>query len=346
MEDGRAHLAATVAAHLREWDSSEPYVELAVFGSRDPVVIARMIDAFCVRHLGVGIARALFHQSSIGSVTGVVLADARRVVVKGHQPDRSPAFLAEIARVRWHLAGRDVFASEVLVGPLPLGRGFALAEAFIDLGRTEDAHRPEIRRALAHGLAAIVETCAPLVETTVLEPTLVHAGAGPLWPTPHSKLFDFEATAEGAAWIDEIAADARRRLQPAGARVIGHADWRQEHVRFVGERIVAAFDWDSLCCDREPILLGAAAHAFCADWSQDAHMQAPSLQEARAFVGDYEHARGSPLPLPERRLCGAAFAYACAYTARCGHALGEDSRGEVGTFQHLVATEGANLLSL
>jgi hypothetical protein len=36
----------------------------------------------------------------------------------------------------------------------------------------------------------------------------------------------------------------------------------------------------------------------------------------------------------------------CAYTARCGHALGPDQRGVNGTFAHLLWTERERLLDL
>ena len=239
-----------------------------------------------------------------------------------------------------------MFAPEVVAGPLPLGHGHAIVESFVHIGATADAHRPDIRRALARGLRAIVTNCESLVATTCLGPGLLGSSGAALWPTPHSRLFDFAATARGAEWIDGIAKLARERMVPVGARVIGHGDWRQEHVRFVGEQPVAAFDWDSLCCGPEPALLGCAAHAFCADWSGDDRRQAPTLAEARAFVGDYEAERGAPFLAAERQLCGACFAYSCAYTARCGHALGRDERGEPGTFQHLAWTERENLLLL
>ena len=74
--------------------------------------------------------------------------------------------------------------------------------------------------------------------------------------------------------------------------------------------------------------------------------QAPTLAEARAFIGDYEAERGASFSAAERQLCGACFAYSCAYTARCGHALGGDERGELGTFQHLAWAERENLLLL
>jgi hypothetical protein len=166
-----------------------------------------------------------------------------------------------------------------------------------------------------------------------------------LWPTPHSKLFDFAATSLGAEWIDEIAVRAREQMRPAGVHVIGHNDWRQEHVRFLGGEPVWAFDWDSLCLDLEPALIGSVAHGFTADWSRDDQRQAPTRNEALRFISDYEEARLARFSPEERRLAHASLVYACAYTARCGHALGRDDREATGTFQHLLWTEGATLLA-
>jgi hypothetical protein len=184
------------------------------------------------------------------------------------------------------------------------------------------------------------------VPSTLLQPALLAPAPGTLWPTPHSKLFDFASTSHGAEWIDEVAALAREQMIPAGRRVIGHGDWRQEHVRFIGNEPVVAFDWDSLCCELEPALLGIVAHGFCADWSRSDRRQAPTVEEARAFKSDYEGARGTAFSTDERRLCGASFAYACAYTARCAHSGGADQRATPGTFQHLVWNERAKLLGL
>jgi len=92
--------------------------------------------------------------------------------------------------------------------------------------------------------------------------------------------------------------------------------------------------------------MGTVTHGFCADWSCTDHRQAPTLDEARAFVRDYEEARGKMFSTDERHLCGACFAYACAYTARCGHASGKDEREMSGTFQHLVWNERISLLDL
>jgi hypothetical protein len=345
MESGIDHLASIIAAHLREWDTSPAFVELAIFACDDALAIAESVNSFCVQNLGAPVARGLFHQSSIGSVTGVTLEDGRSVVIKAHQPERSRQFLAEIVRIQSYLSAEGGFATRVLAGPLPLGQGLAIVEAFADIGAKADAHRPEIRCALARGLHTVVEMCDSFVETTSLGPGLL-ASADALWPIPHSRLFDFVATSRGAEWIDEIAALARERMIPAGRRVIGHGDWRQEHVRFIGDAPVVAFDWDSLCYEHEPALLGSVTHGFCADWSCIDHRQAPTLDEAHAFIRDYEEARGKMFSTDERRLCGACFAYACAYTARCGHASGKDERETPGTFQYLVWNERISLLDL
>ena len=42
----------------------------------------------------------------------------------------------------------------------------------------------------------------------------------------------------------------------------------------------------------------------------------------------------------------ASVVYACAYTARCIHASGLDSRATEGTFQHFLWSHGAHLLKL
>jgi hypothetical protein len=346
MKDGVDHLASVIIAHLCEWEPSPPFVELAVFGTDNATVIAETLNSFCLQVLGARVRRGLFHQSSIGSVTGILLEDGRAVVIKAHQPERSRVLLAEIVRIQSYLAENGVFAPRILAGPTALGQGFAVVEQFCNAGAIADAHEANVRRALARGLSTVVTACDRFVPCTSLEPGLLASARDTLWPKPHSKLFDFAATSGGAEWIDELAAVAREQMVPAGKRVIGHSDWRQEHVRFIGDKPVVAFDWDSLCCELEPALLGVVAHGFCADWSRAGRRQAPSIEEARAFKSDYEEARGGMLSPDEGRLCGAAFAYACAYTARCGHAGGADERKIDGTFQHLVWNERARLLNL
>jgi phosphotransferase family enzyme len=293
-------------------------------------------------------ARAHFqiHRHRRGSVDQVLrLLDPRNVVIKAHQPDWERQRLDEVARLQSAIATETGLAPRVLRGPAPLGAGFATVEEYVDRGSIRNGHEPAVRRALAHALHLVVERLSRWMPASALPGSLLSsAPANALWPRPHSRLFDFDATHAGAEFIDEIAAAARARMLPAGRHVIGHGDWRAEHVRFDGDIPLVAFDWDSLCTDREPALIGATAHMFCADWSRADGVQAPTLAEARAFVADYEAVARRQFTPGERALCGAAFAYAVAYTSRCGHASGVDTRDQPGSFQHLIATHGTQLL--
>ena len=249
--------------------------------------------------------------------------------------------------MQMHLASRGKFATTVCGGPAPLALGTRWSRRWSSAGRRAMRMSRWCARRWRAASSEIVEACAGLVASSRLKSHLLaEPPPGALWPPPHSKLFDFEATARGAEWIDDVARAARARMQPSGALVIGHGDWRAEHVHFVRDCIVGAFDWDSLCKEREPALVGFTTHAYCADWSRRPPPAAPTIEEARAFVAEYEAARGRAFAADERRLCGAAFAYSCAYTARCVWGLARDERGKPGTFQQLVASHGPTLLEL
>jgi hypothetical protein len=338
-------LVPVIAASLAEWEV--PHVELAIFGSADPAHIAREIEGLCVATLRSPPREALFYQSSIGAVAGLRLENGQRVVVKSHPPATTHAHLREVLRLQSIVGSKIGLAPRVLAGPELLGRGFAAIEELVDRGSIRDGHDEAARNGLAQSLHAIVDCLLAEYESSDLPFSLLFDWPrGRLWPQPHSKLFDFEATIEGAQYIDEVAAKALEHMVPAGRTVIGHGDWRAEHVRFEGNIPVVAFDWDSLCKTREPALVGSAAHMFCSDWSREGHVQAPTMEEARAFVAAYEAARGGTFSREERELCGAAFAYAVAYTCRCGHSAGVDARDQPGNFQHLLAGARDDLFRL
>ena len=142
----------------------------------------------------------------------------------------------------------------------------------------------------------------------------------PLWPEPHDVRFDFEATARGAEWIDELATAARRRLQDLGHdRVAGHFDWRVGNLGFGDGGVVAIYDWDSVAAAPEAVVVGNTAAQFSADWANGDPDPLPTLAEMHAFVDDYARARGRGFDGKECALLDAANLALCAYGARCQH---------------------------
>ena len=132
-------------------------------------------------------------------------------------------------------------------------------------------------------------------------PLLLRPVGAPLWFEPHDVRFDFDGTAAGAAWIDELAGLARRRLEHSGPNVvIGHFDWRVENLAFQGADIVAIYDWDSVAAAPEAVVVGNAVAQFTADWTSGEFDPLPSVAEMRSFVSDYERARGARFDDDER----------------------------------------------
>jgi hypothetical protein len=291
----------------------DPKVERSIFGTADPEAIWEQVRETCPDALG-----CFAFKVSIGALFGLELRDGSRVALKIHTSAYSTEYLAAAQAVHEHLWRRGFPC------PRPLGvRGRATVEEWRDEGVYRDGHVPEVRRALAAALARLIE----LTDELRPLPQLQRGFAFPrrvtqLWPTPHNVLFDFEATSGGAEWIDEIAGAARVvRDERIGREVVGHGDWVANHVRFDGIEPCVAYDWDSLETDREPNLLGCAAATFTYNEQLPVELE-PSVEETRAFLADYEAARGATLTADEVRAAHAAAVYVRAYATRCGHAVG------------------------
>ena len=293
----------------------EPKVERSIFGTDDPEAIWEQVLDVCPE------AKDCFaFRVSIGAMFGIELQDGSRVALKIHTSAYPSSYLLAAQRVQEHL-WRRAFPC-----PRPLGmRGRATFEEWRDDGVYRDGHEPEVRRALAAAFARLLELTDELRPIPRLERGFSFPYPdGPLWPAPHNVLFDFETTSAGAEWIDEIAIAARRiRDEPLGREVVSHGDWVANHVRFDGDQPCVAYDWDSVETDREPNLLGCAAATFTYNEHLPVEL-APTVDETRAFIADYEAARGWPLTSDERRATGAAAVYVRAYAMRCGHAVGAD----------------------
>ncbi len=338
-----------IRANLADWEV--PHVELAIFGSADPSVIAAAIDGFCRRHLESAVRGYHFQTSSVGSTHGLRLDDGRDVVLKVRPPVAEnphlhmdvPALARLVEILRW-LHARGYPCPEPLLGPQPLGRGLATVEALVDRGARGNGFEPACRKEIARAYAEQLELLrAQPFDASALK----HFWRGEaLYPQPHSKLFDFDKPARLAPVVDDLARRARSMEDHGAERVLGHGDWRIEHLRFDAGRVSATYDWDSLLSSAETDLLGVVVHGFTADWSVEGARRLPGREDILAFVADYEQARGASFTKRERRSLLARCVYTIAYGARCAMS-GDLERVDWApdTWPHLLLSEGERLLS-
>jgi hypothetical protein len=290
----------------------EAPIERSIFGTDDPERIWEQVLEVCPEAVD-----CFAFEASVGALFGLKLRDGSRVALKIHL-ERDTGALEAVQRVQAHLV------EQRFPCPQPLGvRGAATLEQWADKGVYRDAHDPAVRRVLARYLARLFSLTRRLQPLEGLGP-FFPSPDGPLWPVPHNVLFDFEATASGAAWIDEIAREAKPlRDAGAGEFVIGHGDWTVKHFRFAGLRPTIVYDWDSLNTDYETVFVGNSAASFT---YTDLPVEVwPTRREAQAFLADYEQERGRPFTAEELRAAGAAAVYSRAYSTRCAHAGGGDA---------------------
>jgi hypothetical protein len=313
-------LEDAIRAYHREWD--DPCVDRAIFGTTDPAVIAAELRAFTTRALGASIRGVLLYASSVGTAAGVELSDGRRVVIKAHRAGLTRIELDALARFRRAARDAGVPAPE-LIAVEHLLRGNASVEAYADAPPAANGFDEEVRRMLAQGLWALAEVGLAYGDLGGLR----HAKATPagrIWRTPHSELFDLAKNADGAAWIDAVGERALRGLEQRSCDVFpAHMDWRVEHVRVKGDRIVAVFDWDSVALADEAQMVGTSAAHYASNWQSGFEgRRFPTPDESDAYVADYERARRRPFTREELARIGAVRTYELAYVARLGHIPG------------------------
>lgn len=336
-------LSLLISESVAKWGHAT--VEAAVFGTREPAAIADAVGRFCEHDLGVPLRDGLFYAASVGCVIGVRLADESEVVIKAYQSRWTAAFLGSVRSVQAHLAGAGFPCPRPIAGPLRLGRALCLVEAYLpDPGLA--AIEPAMLHASAAGLAEQIRLCSHIrgAEGAGLRDHPLNAATSALYPEPHSPIFDFEASAAGAEWIDAFAVEAKQLLKGDHSEpVIAHTDWSARNVRLGSERVLAVYDWDSLALVPESTAVGQAA----ATWSSTAEPgeQAPSLTEIVDYVRGYEYARGHAFSAGEHRAIGAAVVWVLAYAARCEHAIDPHSELHRRARPRLAA-DGAALLAV
>ena len=317
--------------------TDNPALTRSILGIADPEEVLRRLDAFCEMHLGSKVVEVLYCGLSSGASFGLLLRDGQRIFLKAHPLKRPTDYLRAVHTVQGHLHERGFPAPRPLVGPAPFSIGLATVDEFVDKGETPDGHDPRVRRTMARTLYRLIELAGEVKEVRGLHRGWNWPEPEELWSEPHNALFDFEATAEGARWVDELAAVAKAVVDgfEGGEIVIGHADWSVDQMRFEGEEVAVVYDWDSLRPEKEVVIVGIAASNFTSTWYAE-KPDPPSPTETRLFVEDYENARGAAFSEGERRAIAGAAIYAIAYIARCEHALDLDGDRLEGSFREAL----------
>jgi hypothetical protein len=281
-----------------------------------PAVDAASLAGWCERHLGSPAESELFRTGHLACVIGARLADGRDVVVKVRPAAPRIAACAEVQR---RLFDSGYPCPQPLAGPAPLGEGEATAESYVAGG----AMLPDSGRAAQPFAAALAQLVhrAPRPEQV---PSLVPAPAwaawnhnqGGLWPWPEDLDVDLNQVG-GSDWLDAAGQAARRKLQEGQDQaVIGHGDWITDNLRWHGNGLLVAYDWDSLMAASEAVIAGLAAAIYL-------YPALPTVTETREFLDAYAAAGGRPFTPGELQRCWAAGVWTRAYDAKRDQAAGQ-----------------------
>jgi hypothetical protein len=275
---------------------------------------------WCRDHLGAEPVELLYRSRHMSEVLGLRLADGREVVVKS-RPDQNgrAATCVEVQRI---LADQGFPCAAPLTG-VTVHEGSAIhAERWRPGGEMLRGDDPATAALFATLLASLVSLAVDIdvggsapgaVAPPLPNPEWVrweHGGTGP-WPALHY----FDARPPARSLPDEVD-DAARRIRERMAlsrlpRVLGHADWETQNLRWHGTTPWAVHDWDSLAWLPEAAIAGSACGAF-------ASAEQPTLvpiASSAAFLDAYQAAR-RPFTGEEREVAWAASLWLPLHNAR------------------------------
>jgi hypothetical protein len=315
---------------LSDWNPYSAALATSIFGVGERDTVLGNLEAW-LSGLGLPSPKIVGLEMSVGAAIIAQLSDGSRIFAKAWPGHTDPDALNAQIFVQQELARRGFPAPRVRSALGRVGAAWAVLMEFNCLGDPTDVRIPGVMQAMADGLARLVGLAQDLKATPGLPARRLHDR----WPPrPHSVLFDFEATAEGAGWIDDVGRNAVAVLQ-AGRQppVLGHLDWSAKNMRMRGASIAVVYDWDSIELACEPFIVGVAAASFPTSWELPVD-PIPTPEQSDAFVSAYERARGAAFDRAQRALVDASIRYSHAYRARCDHAA--DPPGARGRWQKIL----------
>jgi hypothetical protein len=298
---------------------------LALLGPREDDELEAWVSAMVRARLGKRVTGALFATKSVGAVFGLLLDGGERVVLKIYHPAQARTELEAMERCHQLVVERGFPAPRAVGRLFETGDGFRAAFFEFLGGEMLDAHLPLVRRQLARALAQLNAIFARVDPSGL---PLAPSRGPALWAQSQRAFLDIEAPSP----IDEQARAAQTVIQKEGLPlIVSHLDWGTKNARFVSGQLHVVYDWDSLFAVSEAESAGRAAAQFTAQWDFDVR-RTPTLDESRAFLSEYQDARGRPFTPEERRVAEASAVYVAAQIGRYEIASG--------------ASEGDNFLGL
>ena len=259
------------------------------------------LPAWCVDQVGDEPAGVLFAVRSVSAVFGLRLAGGRDVVVKAREDDgRAASCVAAQTR----LAERGFPCARPITPAVRVGALAVHAEEYRPGGDLLLGDAPEVAVRYA---AVFARLMADLAEVTVTPPLpnprwvrWDHTDTG-LWPA--IGFLDERDQSAVPAHVVDTAARARARLVAADLpRVLGHADFEAQNLRWHGTDVWTVHDWDSLAWQPEAALVGAASGVF----PKTGPATLPPIESSEAFMVAYQDFRGRRFSAEEREVAWAA----------------------------------------
>jgi len=273
----------------------------------DPQVIE-----WCERWLGVIPVAPLFDIHKISDVRGMRLSDGREIVMKIRAAEPR---IGSCVAVQRHLWDEGFPVAEPLTEVHPFGDHIASAERFVaggvPLGRGEDA-----ARRYAEELARAVRLAPAPGDVGTLEPAPYWLNwdhsLPAMWPPDPN--VDLNSRA-GPDWLDRAAERARRRLAASTSlpTVVTHSDWESQNLRWDGDALLVAHDWDSAVARPEALVAGCSSLMFPSTGPTN---EPASLGESLAFLDAYQSERRRPFSPAELEVAWAASVWIGAWKAK------------------------------
>jgi hypothetical protein len=273
--------------------------------------VPEWLPAWCADRLGDEPVDVLFEVRQMSVVFGLCLAGGREVVVKAREDDgRAASCVAAQAR----LAEHGFPCAKPLTPAVAVGALAVHAEEHRPGGEPLTGDSPDVAVRYAEVFARLM---AGLADVTVPPPLpnprwarWDHADPG-LWPA--IPLLDDRDQAAVPEHVVDTAARVRERLLAADLpRVLGHADYEGQNLRWRDRRVWVVHDWDSLAWQPEAALVGAACGSFV-------HASPPTLapvESSAAFLDVYQDLRGRRFTAEEWQVAWAASLWQATHNAR------------------------------